>query len=315
MFLKNAQSGENKWWQYLATIAIIVAGNLIGQLPLFFLYLAMVSNSNASETDIAHMTESLDFTAIGIGQNLSLLLVLMAFVFSLLGLWVGVKYIHKRPFISLITPSKRINWGKILFSFGLWMGLTILSELVFYALNPENYSLHFEPGQFFGLLIIAILVLPFQTSFEELIFRGYLMQGIGLIGIYRWVPLLISSAAFGLLHFMNPEVHAFGTGVTMTYYISVGLFLGFLTLMDDSLELALGIHAATNIYGALFVTFDESALQTAALFHTQSVNMSWMLAGFFVAAIVFTFIAAKNYQWTDWTKWYAKIETQQIGKV
>jgi membrane protease YdiL (CAAX protease family) len=261
------------------------------------------------------MIESLDFSAIGIGQNISLLLVLLAFVFGLLGLWVGVRFIHKKPFTKMITPQNRVNWGKILFAFGLWMGLAILAELVFYAFNPENYSFHFEPNQFFGLLLIALLVLPIQTSFEELLFRGYLLQGISLIGVYRWVPLIVTSAAFGTMHFMNPEVQAFGTGITMAYYIGVGLFLGFVTLMDDGLEMALGIHAATNIFGALFVTFDESALQTAALFHTKSVNMDWMLAGFLAAAIVFTFIAAKNYQWKDWSKWYGKIEKPQSGTV
>ncbi len=311
MFLKNAHTGENKWWQYLVTLALVIAGTLLGQVPLLLIYILKVSQSNLDEEEMANMIESLDFSSIGIGQNFSLLLVLMAFVIGLLGLWVGVKFIHKKPFIKLITPNYKVNWGKILFGFGLWMGLGILTELVFYGLNPENYSFHVEPKQFFGLLLIALFVLPFQTSFEELIFRGYLMQGISLIGVYRWVPLVVTSAAFGTMHFMNPEVQAFGIGITMVYYIGVGLFLGFVTLMDDGLEMALGIHAATNIFGALFVTFDESALQTAALFHTKTVNMAWMLAGFLIAAFVFIFIAAKNYQWTDWTKWYGKIEKPQ----
>jgi membrane protease YdiL (CAAX protease family) len=315
MFLKNAHSGENKWWQYLVTLALVVAGSLLGQVPLLLVYILKASQSTLSEEEMANMIESLDFSSIGIGQNISLLLVLLAFVIGLIGLWVGVVFIHKKPFIKLITPHEKINWGKIMFGFCLWLGLAMLIELVFYALNPENYSFHFEPKQFFGLLLIAIFVLPIQTSFEELLFRGYLMQGISLIGIFRWVPLVATSAAFGTMHFMNPEVQAFGIGITMVYYIGVGLFLGFVTLMDDGLEMALGIHAATNIFGALFVTFDESALQTAALFHTKTVNMPWMLAGFLIAALVFTFIAAKNYQWADWTKWFGKIEKPHSGTV
>jgi hypothetical protein len=113
------------------------------------------------------------------------------------------------------------------------------------------------------------------------------------------------------MHIMNPEVEAFGLELSMTYYIGVGLFLGILTLMDDGLELALGVHAATNIYSALFVTFDDSAVQTSALFHTSEVNMGWMLAGFFVAAIAFIRIVSQKYNWGSWKHCFGEIETPQ----
>ena len=75
MFLQNAHSGENKWWQYLITLALVVGGSLLGQVPLLLLYILKGSQSNLSEEEMATMIESLDFSAIGIGQNISLLLV------------------------------------------------------------------------------------------------------------------------------------------------------------------------------------------------------------------------------------------------
>lgn len=233
-----------------------------------------------SQGDIAEMLNSMDFSDINLDNNLFIFLMLLAFVIGLVFLGIGLKHIHKKPFTSIITPKRSINWNKIFFSFGLWMLLTILLEGVFFILQPDIYTFQFEPSKFFVLLLIALFVFPFQTSFEELLFRGYLLQGISLLSKYRWIPLVITSVAFGGMHFANPEVQAFGLGLSMTYYIGVGLFLGIITLLDDSLELALGIHAATNIYGALFVTFDDSAIQTAALFHTSEVNMGWMLIGF-----------------------------------
>jgi hypothetical protein len=85
----------------------------------------------------------------------------------------------------------------------------------------------------------------------------------------------------------------------MTYYIGVGLFLGIITLLDNSLELALGIHAATNIYGALFVTFKGSALQTPALFRISEMNVSLMLLLFFIMAALFMLIAGRKYKWNN----------------
>jgi membrane protease YdiL (CAAX protease family) len=196
---------------------------------------------------------------------------------------------------------ERINWRKILFSFSLWMGLTLAAELIFFLIHPENYELNFHPAQFFGLVVVSLIMFPIQTSWEELVFRGYMMQGISLISYFRWIPLLLTSLAFGLMHMMNEEVSAFGVGSTMTYYIGTGLFLGIITLMDDSLELALGVHAATNIYSSLFVTFEASSLKTAAVFEMKSVNMTEMLIAFFAAASVYTLIVAKKNGWSNWS--------------
>lgn len=314
MFLQKAQVGQNKWWMYLLTFLIVAAGVLIGQLPVTAIFFIKGVNAGLSNDELNKMAESLDFSALGISQNWSLVLVLLAFVGGLLALWLSVVHIHKKPFLLLITPARSLNWQKILFGFSLWMGLSVLSEFIFYLIHPANYTLQFQPARFAGLLLISLFILPIQTSFEEIVFRGYGMQGLSLISRFRWIPLVITSAAFGLMHYMNPEVEAFGKEITMVYYVGVGLFLGILTLMDDSLELALGIHAATNIFGALFVTFDESALQTAALFHTSSVNMPSMLVAFFGSAIIFTILASRKYRWRDWSKIYGPVEKPEINQ-
>jgi uncharacterized protein len=312
MFLQKAAAGENRWWRYLLTFVFVLIGILIGQLPLTYFVEVRASDLGLSVDEKLQMATSLDLTPVGISQNLSLVLALLAFVGGLLALCLCVVHLHKKPFRVIITPKRTINWRKIFFGFGLWMTLALLVELIFYAIYPQNYSFRFEPAQFLGLLAVSFLILPLQTSFEELLFRGYFLQGISLVAPFRWIPLVITSAAFGLMHWMNPEVQAFGAGITMVYYVGVGLFLGIITLMDDSLELALGVHAATNIFGAVFVTFDDAALQTAALFQLGVVDMGGMLIAFFISAALFIFVVSKKYNWRDWTKWYGKIERPQI---
>lgn len=311
MFLQTAKLGKNNWWLYLLTLLLVGIGTVAGQLPMLVVLMIKVKQQGLSDEVFNEMASSLDFSAVGINQNWSLLLLLLAFVFGLVGLWFGVKFLHQKTFRHLITPQPTINWRKILFGFGLWFGITAVAELVFYLLSPGNYTMQFDLGMFVGLLAISLLVLPFQTSFEEVIFRGYLLQGISLLTPARWFPLAFTSITFGAMHFMNPEVAAFGVGTTMAYYIGTGLFLGIITLMDDSLELALGVHAATNIFGAVFVTFDESALQTAALFHTSSINMVNLLVAFLVGAGIFLFVAAKKYGWSDWSKCWRAEQTPQ----
>ncbi|MFK7807227.1 MAG: lysostaphin resistance A-like protein [Saprospiraceae bacterium] len=311
MFLQQVNQGKNNWWRWLLTILFTIIGYVIGQVPLFIVMTNAVTKSNDGVLDLLEVEElaqSMNFDAYGINPNMVLVMVLLMFVFAMLGLWFGVATLHKRPFRSLITPMKNINWSKIFFAFGLWTFFSLVLEGASYLMDTENYIFNFEAATFFPLLIIALTLLPIQTSFEEIFMRGYLMQGMSSWAPMRWIPLVLTSVIFGGMHIMNPEVREFGLGIMMTYYMGVGLFLGIITLMDDSLELALGVHAATNIFGALFVTFESSALQTPAIFRLKEVDVTWMIPVFFIAAAAFTFICAKKYGWTDWSNVYGPIQ-------
>ena len=140
-----------------------------------------------------------------------------------------------------------------------------------------------------------------QTSFEEYLFRGHMMQGIVLFFISILIPLIITSVLFGLMHIANPEVGKIGY-IIMIYYIGTGFFLGIMTLMDEGLELALGFHAANNLVGALLLTADWTAFQTNSILK----DLSEPSAGFDVLTPVFVifpillFIFSKVYGWNNW---------------
>jgi len=258
-------------------------------------------NPGISESTLKNLVETSNFEALGVEKNLSLFLILISFVTAFFTLWFCLNKIHKRPFKSLVTSAQNINWRKVFFGFFLWMLFGLIIEVATYLANPEVYIYQLEWSKFLPLLAICIFILPLQTSIEELFFRGYLMQGISLLSAQKWVPLVITSFLFGALHYFNPEVQKFGAGSMLMYYVGVGLFLGFITLMDDSLELALGVHAATNFFAATFVTFDGSAMRTNAIFRAEVVNMELMLPLFFASAALFTFICWKKYGWGSYS--------------
>jgi uncharacterized protein len=153
---------------------------------------------------------------------------------------------------------------------------------------------------------------PLQTSFEEYFFRGYLMQGIGSLAKNKWVPLIITSSVFGLLHIANPEIEKLGY-ILLVYYIGTGLFLGIITLMDDGIELALGFHLANNLFTALLVTADWTAFQTHSVLKDISEPEK---AGFFDVFLpvfiifpIVLFVFAKKYKWTSWKeKLFGRVE-------
>lgn len=243
------------------------------------------------------------------GKNRFLVESLFPFVVGLVMVFLWVKYIHKQSLTSLTTSRKKIDWKRIWFSFGLWSLITVVILAIDYSISPENYQWNFDLVPFLSLAVIAIILVPIQTSFEEYFFRGYLMQGLGVAFKYKWIPLFLTSTIFGLLHLGNPEVAKLGN-LIMVYYIGTGFFLGIITLMDEGLELALGFHASNNLITALLVTADWTAFQTNSVFK----DVSEPALGFDVlipVCIIFPillFIFSKKYNWTNW-------KDKLIGKV
>jgi hypothetical protein len=234
-------------------------------------------------------------------SNTTLILILIPFVVGFVALFLWVKFLHKLDFKSLTTSRKKIDWKRVFFSFLLWGGITIFMIVLDYQLSPENYQWNFEFNKFIVLVIIALLLVPIQTSFEEYLFRGYLMQGIGIAAKNKWVPLLVTSFIFGMMHIANPEVAKIGY-IIMVYYIGTGLFLGILTLMDEGMELALGFHAANNLITALLVTANWTAFQTDSILKDMSEPTAGVdvLIPVIVVFPILLFIFSKKYQWSDW---------------
>lgn len=298
MFLQQAFKGYNDWYRYLFGIFLVFIAYFVGQLPLYgVMYSRFSADSGLGTEALADFQKSMNFEMLGIDKNVGFLLLILMFVFALAGLYLVVTKIHLKEFINLITPGKKINYQKILFGFGIWMVLTLGLEGLNYLMSPENYTFRWSGGSFLVLLIISILFLPMQTSFEELFFRGYIMQGMAFLARNKWVAILGSSIFFGMVHGTNPEVAQYGFWTMQFYYILAGLFLAIITVLDDGLELALGVHAATNIAGATLFTYQGSVLQTDSLFTTNEVKPWLMIIGFIVASVIFIIVCSRKYQW------------------
>ena len=236
-----------------------------------------------------------------IGVNLTFVALVGPLAFGLLIVLFWVKFVQGQSITSLTTSRTKIDWKRVFFSFFLWGSITTLMILGLYFTQPENFVWNFNPEKFFIFLMLAVVLVPMQTSFEEYLFRGHMLQGIGLATNSRLIPLIITSVLFGLMHIANPEVGKIGY-IIMIYYIGTGFFLGIITLMDEGLELALGFHAANNLVGALLLTADWTAFQTNSILK----DLSEPSAGFDVLTPVFVIfpilllIFSKVYGWNNW---------------
>lgn len=287
MFVLQSFKGLSDWWRYAAVVALVVLGYVVGQIPVTIAFLQGATESGVSLEDLDSQGGMPDLYATGLNQNLIFALLLLMFVLAMAALYYGVKRLHKRSILTIATARPKLDWNRVFFGFGVWMSFSLILEAWAYYQDPGNYIWQWQPIQFLILLLISLTLLPIQTSFEELFVRGYLFQGLAKWSRSRILPIVLTSLLFGLLHIFNPEVMKFGVGTMMFYYISIAIFLGVITILDDGLELALGIHAATNMYGALFVTFESSAIQTPALLQMVEVDASGMALTAIGACILF----------------------------
>jgi len=311
-FFKTASLGDNSIAMYLLGFIVVFIGYFLGQMPFTVLLYLKVQGQTDSQSElyerIQNFQTDMNFERYGIDSNIGFMLMLLTFIGALIALYLVVTKAHDKKFLHLVNQEARLDWSKILYCFFLWMVLTALIELTMYFFGYNDYTFQFDAKKFFPLLLISVMILPLQTTFEELFFRGYYLQGFGLLFKTKWLPILITSVCFGLVHSANPEITKYGFFSMQFYYISVGIFLGILTVMDDSLEIAIGVHAATNFYGACLVGYEGSAIQTASIYKTGTLDTTMMNLVFILLALIFYVIVSKRYKFPSLQYIFQKLD-------
>jgi len=260
LFLDAARLGKNDWWRYLLSLGLILFSTLVlGALPLLGVALVVTLDGNPA-TDIDLTTGALS----GVAPALSLALVMLPLATGLFALLLCVAVLHRRAPRTLVTPGRPVRWGNVLLAALVWSVLAGALSLVESFLFPGRFAFTPDLPRLLPFALVALLIVPLQTSAEELFFRGYFLQWLGLRLRHPLVLSLLSGLAFGLLHFANPEVGA-GFWPVMAFYCLFGFVLAAITLRTQSAEVALGVHAGNNLFTAVLVNFTGSALSTPSL--------------------------------------------------
>lgn len=291
-YIQQAYKGQRELWMFVIT-TILVAGIFIANF-IYFLF------SDPAELEAAmEMMKSWGWSA-----NVTLIINLAPFAFLLGLLFIMVKYVHQRSILSLTTSRSKVDYKRILFSFLMITLYTIGTFYIMYAIDASEIVYQFNASKFALLFLISIILFPLQIGLEEYLFRGYLMQHIGVLVKNKWFPLIFTSVLFGIAHSANPEVGAIGFWEMMIFYIGTGLLLGIMTLMDEGLELALGFHLGNNLIASLLVTTDWTALQTDAIYKSTAEPVAGTVTEIVIPVLVvypiMLLILSKKYGWKNW---------------
>ncbi len=264
-YLALAREGRNEWWRYLLGMAVIGFFWLVlGYLPYQWI------------VDAGGIGAATDFVGINLG-----ILAMLA------GVVLAVRVVHRRPVVTLIAPDRSFDWRRMLRGAALWSVLALAVMVLEHLLFPERYRLTFDYMRFVPFLVLVIALTPLQCLAEELLFRGYLMQGLGLLVRPPLAVAVASSLLFTLPHLANPEVERYGVWAMAANYFAIGMVFALVTLRDGRLELAIGMHAANNVLLALLANYEDSALQTESVFTAAELDPVYSLATVTACGVAF----------------------------
>lgn len=291
--------------------SVFLASNTIGALPLLA-GLLIRSMSDPGSVSLFSASPN-DYGILGFSSNTTLIMMLFPFIAGLAAFIILIRPLNSRTFREVINGTTKIRWNRFLTSFFVWLILSALYFIIYLKLEPGNFSMKNSGTTVVILAIISLTMIPFQAALEEVVFRGYLMQGFTALAGNSWIPLVVTSAFFGLLHGLNPEVKEYGFAAMMPQYMLFGLIFGIVTLLDDGIEAAIGAHAANNAFLCIMVTNKSSALQTPAVFE-QSRIYPWIeMLALLVVGVVFIFSLKVIFRWKDFSAIFRTVERSNIS--
>lgn len=257
-----------KLWRWiLGTFIILLSWTLIG--GLFTITLAEIFN-----LDVFILTGTDD-------ESLALLrnyapwqaasAVLVSFIPLLVAPILLQRFLLKGRVKELFTRSGRSFAREVRIGAMVMLALIFFSTLPDFIFNNSDYKWSFDFAKFLPYLVIALLLIPMQTTAEEVFYRGWIQQRLEKGNRSIWLVSTIGGLLFALPHLANPEVSG-NIALPVIGYGATGFMLTWVTMRDKSMGLAVGAHAANNIAAGLLVSSVDSALPSASLYVTPEVS-------------------------------------------
>jgi membrane protease YdiL (CAAX protease family) len=171
--------------------------------------------------------------------------VIVSGLYTILYTWAFVRIVDRRRLRDLglrLHPGWLGNFGKGAVLAVLILGVIFAFSLAVGSLRVEGLARPApEGGSVIVYLIGALLAFLTVGVYEELMFRGYVLQRLN-DRTGKIAAVLVSSIIFALLHGFNPGADVFGIINT----IGIGVILCVLYFRTGSLWMAIGFHAAWN---------------------------------------------------------------------
>lgn len=262
-WLHNTQTGNSKWWSWwVGFVVICICYLLLGSIPAVIgamMGLIVIDGSGGMMG--------------GSANPVQFVLLMFSPVMLFVGVWVAQRAVHHRTLREL-TTAHTFRWPLVWQSMVVWLGLSIVATTVEWLVYPGRYEWSFDLWQWLLIAPLLLLLIPVQASGEELMFRGYLLQAMTRLWAQPAFLIVLSGVAFMLPHLGNPEIgKALGGEIPMALnYFLMGVGTAWLSIRDNGIERAIGIHVVNNWYAGILVGYAGSVLGTPTIVHSTVID-------------------------------------------
>ena len=284
-----ANHGKNQWWRWLVVTIVAVypfVGNAYDYL--FSPSEEVVTNGVTPVVrEIIYIPNTTIFESYLRYIGFLVLFIIVFIVF------------HRRSPFTLITVFKKFDWWRYVFCNASW-GLCIIMYLSFtYVAFPENFLWNYKQEEFLYLLLLSFTIVPIVAFFKALVFRGYLLQVAGKIAKTKLNAIILVSLVYTFISGFTYEIEIMGYQMLLFYFVSA-FVVGVITVLDNRLELAIGIQTANNVISTTYITSTWYGASTYALLLDEGEPHMLFLVYIPLFILILYFILLKNiYNWKN----------------
>jgi len=258
------------WWIVLPlTAAIVLAAQLAGGTAYFIGAAALGAIDLPQGGGTPQQSDFLPRSAPGFA---ALLVLAFAGIYALLLPWA--RFVERRGLHTLGFTGPRA-YQKLILGAVLALALFSLTTL---SLAPFGlYVLEATPFAWTGALLL-LLGWSFQGSAEELLLRGWILPVLGA-RYNAIVGVVISSAAFAILHGLNPNIGP----IAILNLALFGVFTALYALREGSILGVCALHSIwnwsqTNLYG---LSTSGMRIEAGLLLDWDERGPDWLTGGAF----------------------------------
>jgi len=223
-------------------------------------------------------------TRITINPRVEIGAFLGGFLGATIAVWLVLRYLHRRSFVSMIGPF-RPALRHFALGAGVVFAVQVVSLLIWSV--PFDAIVMRSFGAVLLTLPVLIVLVLIQTSAEEFVFRGYLMQQLAARFATPVVWLIVPQALFALLHYDPTTMGGLAWPVVGIIFVYALLWAD-LTRISGIIGIACGWHFANNLLLFAWISppDDLAAFAWAVTPYPIAETPNWLIAGDLVISLI-----------------------------
>lgn len=244
-------------WRTVIGVVLVIVIWALWTLAVVVSYIVARLMSATQAVDVEGLVDGL----IRGGTPVDVMVLLATFLGLWLGVWVATRALHQRAMKTIYSADSRLHAREFWAGFAVIAGYLVLGIGLSVASGngPYRTDLAIEDWAWIVAPVAALIV--FQSSGEELFFRGYIIQNLAARFRSPLVWGFLPSVLFGIGHLGQDGSLAFNL-----YYLASTALFGIVAAVvvwrTGGISAVMGMHVGNNLAAFLIAGPDDSMSST-----------------------------------------------------